>query len=171
MRPDSEIGWSELVHWEAMADDWRDRQHPFVDYLAHVMANLSRRTLLTAGLAGVSVTRLAFASSLLLATPLPVNQAHAASSVNPLPAAGDLLILPAVRLLADTEHPQGYYEGQVVVLDWWASWVDDELARRLPKPGGLPVTVVRGRDGRVLQAESGQLFPEDVGQMASWLDA
>jgi thiol-disulfide isomerase/thioredoxin len=43
------------------------------------------------------------------------------------------------------------------------------LARILPKPKGLPVTVVRGRDGRVLAAEAGQLFPEDVEQFARFL--
>ena len=43
------------------------------------------------------------------------------------------------------------------------------VARLLPKPRGLPVTVVRGRDGRVLAAEAGQLFPEDVEQFARFL--
>jgi hypothetical protein len=38
-----------------------------------------------------------------------------------------------------------------------------------PKPPGLPVTVVRGRDGRVLMAEAGQLFPEDVADIARFL--
>ena len=44
-----------------------------------------------------------------------------------------------------------------------------EIGRVLPKPKGLPVTVVRGRDGRVVMAEAGQLFPEDVEQIAQWL--
>lgn len=43
------------------------------------------------------------------------------------------------------------------------------VARVLPKPKGLPVTVVRGRDGRVVMAEAGQLFPEDIEQIAQWL--
>lgn len=43
------------------------------------------------------------------------------------------------------------------------------LARVLPKPRGLPVTVVRGRDGKVLAAETGQLFPEDIEQFARFL--
>jgi thiol-disulfide isomerase/thioredoxin len=47
-----------------------------------------------------------------------------------------------------------------------AAWMTPELQRALPKPRGLPVTVVRGRDGRVLQAEAGQLFPEDVQALA-----
>ena len=41
--------------------------------------------------------------------------------------------------------------------------------RDRPKPRGLPVTVVRGRDGRVLMGEAGQLFPEDVEQIADFL--
>lgn len=43
-----------------------------------------------------------------------------------------------------------------------SAWVSPAVERALPRPKGLPVTVVRGRDGRVLMAESGQLFPEDV---------
>ena len=34
---------------------------------------------------------------------------------------------------------------------------------------GLPVTVVVGRDGRVVMSESGQLFPEDVEAIARFL--
>lgn len=47
-----------------------------------------------------------------------------------------------------------------------AGWVTPEVQAVLPKPKGLPITVVVGRDGMVLQAERGQLFPEDVAQ---WL--
>ncbi len=50
-----------------------------------------------------------------------------------------------------------------------AAWLSPELARTYPKPEGLPVTVVRGKDGRVAQAEKGQLFPEDVAALARWL--
>ncbi len=50
-----------------------------------------------------------------------------------------------------------------------AAQVTPAVARVLPKPKGLPVTVVRGRDGRVLAAEAGQLFPEDIEQFARWL--
>jgi hypothetical protein len=49
-----------------------------------------------------------------------------------------------------------------------AGYVTPEVHRILPKPRGLPVTVVRGRNGRVLQAEKGQLFPEDVELLARW---
>lgn len=40
----------------------------------------------------------------------------------------------------------------------------------LPKPAkALPVTYVRGRDGRLVMAEKGQLFPEDIEQIARFL--
>jgi hypothetical protein len=50
-----------------------------------------------------------------------------------------------------------------------SGWVTPEIHNILSKPRGLPVTIVLGRDGRVLQAEKGQLFPEDVAQLANWL--
>lgn len=50
-----------------------------------------------------------------------------------------------------------------------AGWVTPEVQRALPKPRGLPVTLVRGRAGQVLQAERGQMFAEDVEQLARWL--
>jgi len=43
------------------------------------------------------------------------------------------------------------------------------VARVLPKPKGLPVTIVRGRDGKVLAVETGQLFPEDIEALARFL--
>jgi thiol-disulfide isomerase/thioredoxin len=50
-----------------------------------------------------------------------------------------------------------------------ACLVTPAVTRVLPKPRGLPVTVVRGRDGRVLATETGQLFPEDIEQFARFL--
>lgn len=50
-----------------------------------------------------------------------------------------------------------------------AAWLGPDLVRAYPKPEGLPVTVVRGKDGRVAQAEKGQLFAEDVAELARWL--
>lgn len=45
-----------------------------------------------------------------------------------------------------------------------------QIQKVLPKPGkGLPITCVRGRDGRVVMAEAGQLFPEDIEQIARFL--
>ena len=53
--------------------------------------------------------------------------------------------------------------------DFPSAWVSPELAKALPKPKGLPVTLVRGRDGRLVMAEAGQLFPEDVADIARFL--
>ncbi len=50
-----------------------------------------------------------------------------------------------------------------------AAWVTADIHKVLPKPRGLPVTVVIGRDARVLQAERGQMFPEDVAQLVNWM--
>jgi hypothetical protein len=50
-----------------------------------------------------------------------------------------------------------------------SAWVTPTIAQALPKPKGLPITVVRGRDGRVLMGEAGQLFPEDIDQIARFL--
>lgn len=50
-----------------------------------------------------------------------------------------------------------------------SAWVSPEVARALPKPKGLPVTVVLGRDGRVVMSESGQLFAEDIEGIARFL--
>lgn len=52
---------------------------------------------------------------------------------------------------------------------WPSAWVSAEVHRALPKPRGLPVTLVLDRSGQVLQAERGQLFAEDVALMARWL--
>lgn len=50
-----------------------------------------------------------------------------------------------------------------------SAWVSPDLARSLPKPKGLPVTVVIGRDGRIVMSEAGQLFPEDIEGIAQFL--
>ena len=50
-----------------------------------------------------------------------------------------------------------------------SAWVTPDIQRVMPKPRGLPITLVRGRDGKVLQAERGQMFPEDIEQLARWI--
>jgi thiol-disulfide isomerase/thioredoxin len=50
-----------------------------------------------------------------------------------------------------------------------SAWVSPAVARALPKPKGLPVTVVLGRDGRVVMSESGQLFAEDIEEITRFL--
>ncbi|MBI3532876.1 MAG: TlpA family protein disulfide reductase [Burkholderiales bacterium] len=48
-------------------------------------------------------------------------------------------------------------------------FVTPAIQRVLPKPKGLPITLVRGRDGKLLQAEKGQMFPEDVELLTRWV--
>ncbi len=50
-----------------------------------------------------------------------------------------------------------------------STWVTPDIERIMPRPRGLPVTLVLGRDGKVLMAEAGQLFPEDVDEIARFL--
>ena len=49
------------------------------------------------------------------------------------------------------------------------AWLSPALAKVLPKPAGLPVTIVIGRDGRVKMADSGELFAEDIAGIAKFL--
>ena len=65
------------------------------------------------------------------------------------------------------EDARGYMEKKGYTFP--AALFTPEVSQRLPKPHGLPVTLVRGTDGRVLQAESGQIFPEDVEALIRWL--
>lgn len=43
-----------------------------------------------------------------------------------------------------------------------AAWASPEWRKSFPKPRGLPITLLRGREGRLLLAERGQMFAEDV---------
>jgi len=43
-----------------------------------------------------------------------------------------------------------------------AAWASPEWRKHFPKPRGLPITLLRGRNGQLLLAEKGQLFAEDV---------
>ena len=53
-----------------------------------------------------------------------------------------------------------------------SGWNTPEVEKVLPRPGrALPVTCVRGRDGRVLLAETGEMFPEEVERIARFLSA
>lgn len=73
----------------------------------------------------------------------------------------------ALSIDRKTEDARGYLQKKGYTFP--AGLVTPDVHRVLPKPKGLPVTLVRGRDGRVLQAERGQLFPEDVEALAKWL--
>jgi AhpC/TSA family len=47
-----------------------------------------------------------------------------------------------------------------------AAWASPAWRKAFPKPRGLPVTLLAGADGRLLLAEKGQMFAEDVAEMA-----
>ncbi len=48
-----------------------------------------------------------------------------------------------------------------------AAWASPAWRQGFPKPRGLPITLLGGRDGRLLLAERGQMFPEDVAAKAN----
>lgn len=50
-----------------------------------------------------------------------------------------------------------------------SAWASPEWRRSFPQPKGLPITLLRGRDGRLLLAEKGQMFAEDVEAIAALL--
>jgi hypothetical protein len=50
-----------------------------------------------------------------------------------------------------------------------AAWASPVWRKSFPKPKGLPITLLRGRDGRLLLAERGQMFAEDVEAMGQLL--
>lgn len=50
-----------------------------------------------------------------------------------------------------------------------AAWASPEWRKTFPKPRGLPITLLRGSHGRVLLAERGQMFAEDVQAIAELL--
>ena len=47
-----------------------------------------------------------------------------------------------------------------------SAWASPAWRKTFPKPRGLPITLLAGRDGRLLLAEKGQMFPEDVAAIA-----
>jgi peroxiredoxin len=50
-----------------------------------------------------------------------------------------------------------------------AAWASPAWRQAFPKPKGLPITLLVGRDGRLVLAEKGQMFAEDVQAIAQWL--
>jgi len=65
------------------------------------------------------------------------------------------------------EHASAYLQQKGYTFP--AAWTSPAWRQSFPKPKGLPITLLRGRDGRVLMAEKGQLFPEDVEAIAELL--
>ena len=50
-----------------------------------------------------------------------------------------------------------------------STWFEPRMEPYLPKPKSIPVTWVRGRNGRIAMTETGQMFPEDVAGIARFL--
>jgi peroxiredoxin len=50
-----------------------------------------------------------------------------------------------------------------------AAWASPEWRKAFPKPKGLPITLLRGRDSKLVLAEKGQMFAEDVEAIAQLL--
>ena len=50
-----------------------------------------------------------------------------------------------------------------------AAWASPDWRKTFPKPRGLPITLLRATDGRLLLAERGQMFDEDVQAIAQLL--
>ena len=48
-----------------------------------------------------------------------------------------------------------------------SAWASPAWRKAFPKPRGLPITLVVGRDGKLVLAERGQMFPEDIEAIAS----
>lgn len=47
-----------------------------------------------------------------------------------------------------------------------SAWTSPQWRQHFPKPRGLPITLLLDAAGRVLAAESGQMFPEDIEALA-----
>jgi thiol-disulfide isomerase/thioredoxin len=50
-----------------------------------------------------------------------------------------------------------------------SAWAGDDTAKALPPVRKVPTTWVRDRAGKLVLAEQGQLFPEDIEQLARFL--
>lgn len=65
------------------------------------------------------------------------------------------------------EHASAYLQQKGYTFP--AAWTSPAWRQSFPKPKGLPITLLRGRDGRLLMVEKGQLFAEDVEAIAERL--
>ena len=60
-------------------------------------------------------------------------------------------------------------EGRVLVVYWWASWCPFCAVQSPPIEKLWRAWQRRGRDGRVVLAEAGEMFPEDIEGLAKYL--
>lgn len=65
------------------------------------------------------------------------------------------------------EHASAYLQQKGYTFP--AAWTSPVWRQSFPKPKGLPITLLRGRDGRLLMVEKGQMFAEDVEAIAERL--
>ena len=92
--------------------------------------------------------------------------------------------LPEMQRIYQLLQPKGLEilalsidENDKTVRDFWkgknysfpAAMATPEVAKVWPKPRGLPVVVVRGRNGRVVFAEAREMVPEDIENLKKYL--
>ena len=87
-----------------------------------------------------------------------LHRAHAASGLEVLALSIDRKSEDAARYLRE----RGYA--------FHAAMLDAKWEAALGRPKGLPIVWVIGRSGRLEQLEIGEMFPEDVAELARWLD-
>ena len=73
---------------------------------------------------------------------------------------GKGLQMVALSIDKKPEHAVAYLKAKGYSFP--AAWASPEWRKGFPKPRGLPITLLRGRDGKLLLAEKGQMFAEDV---------
>jgi hypothetical protein len=74
------------------------------------------------------------------------------------------LLMVALSIDKKPEDAQAYLNAKGYRFP--SAWASPEWRKGFPKPRGLPITLLRGRDGRLLLAEKGQMFAEDVEAIA-----
>ena len=85
-----------------------------------------------------------------------LHRAHANAGLEVLALSIDREPQAAQRYLR--EHGYGFH----------AAMFDARWQAALGRPKGLPIVWVIGRDGRLKQVEIGEMFPEDIEELARW---
>ncbi len=77
--------------------------------------------------------------------------------------------LQMLGLSVDKKREDAIAHARALGYAFASAWVSPEIEQVMPRPKGLPVLIVLGRDGKVLMAEAGQLFAEDIDDIARFL--
>ena len=77
------------------------------------------------------------------------------------------LIVLGISIDRTAEAPRAYRQRRGYTFP--SALYDPKIEHVLPKPKTVPTTWVRDRNGRVAWAATGQLFPEDVAEIARFL--